>query len=124
MIRRPPRSTLTDTLFPYTTLFRSPAGAVREGDAEDPRRADLDGHAGPEVLAQPRHDGGRAGGGSPPGPQRRFEGGGAAEGAGDAGVRSHTRSGAGLRALSTGGYGRGGAAGVARTEVDPPTGTC
>src|SRR3546814_11850677 len=23
MIRRPPRSTLTDTLFPYTTLFRS-----------------------------------------------------------------------------------------------------
>src|SRR3546814_16076755 len=31
MIRRPPRSTRTDTLFPYTTLFRSPAslfGAV------------------------------------------------------------------------------------------------
>src|SRR3546814_6083580 len=28
MIRRPPRSTRTDTLFPYTTLFRSP-GAVR-----------------------------------------------------------------------------------------------
>src|SRR3546814_10979551 len=27
MIRRPPRSTRTDTLFPYTTLFRSP-GAV------------------------------------------------------------------------------------------------
>src|SRR3546814_17101306 len=27
MIRRPPRSTRTDTLFPYTTLFRSrPAG--------------------------------------------------------------------------------------------------
>src|SRR3546814_6006932 len=25
MLRRPPRSTLTDTLFPYTTLFRSPA---------------------------------------------------------------------------------------------------
>src|SRR3546814_11701913 len=25
MIRRPPRSTLTDTLFPYTTLFRSRA---------------------------------------------------------------------------------------------------
>src|SRR3546814_5688287 len=24
MIRRPPRSTRTDTLFPYTTLFRSP----------------------------------------------------------------------------------------------------
>src|SRR3546814_4021161 len=26
MIRRPPRSTRTDTLFPYTTLFRSNAG--------------------------------------------------------------------------------------------------
>src|SRR3546814_629073 len=26
MIRRPPRSTRTDTLFPYTTLFRSPIG--------------------------------------------------------------------------------------------------
>src|SRR3546814_3839257 len=25
MIRRPPRATRTDTLFPYTTLFRSPA---------------------------------------------------------------------------------------------------
>src|SRR3546814_10989550 len=28
MIRRPPRSTRTDTLFPYTTLFRSWTGAV------------------------------------------------------------------------------------------------
>src|SRR3546814_2378132 len=27
MIRRPPRSTRTDTLFPYTTLFRSGATA-------------------------------------------------------------------------------------------------
>src|SRR3546814_12436689 len=27
MIRRPPRSTRTDTLFPYTTLFRSDQGA-------------------------------------------------------------------------------------------------
>src|SRR3546814_251865 len=27
MIRRPPRSTRTDTLFPYTTLFRSTASA-------------------------------------------------------------------------------------------------
>src|SRR3546814_13792722 len=30
MIRRPPRSTRTDTLFPYTTLFRS--HRVEEGD--------------------------------------------------------------------------------------------
>src|SRR3546814_7391877 len=29
MIRRPPRSTRTDTLFPYTTLFRSPFGEGR-----------------------------------------------------------------------------------------------
>src|SRR3546814_17971474 len=28
MIRRPPRSTRTDTLFPYTTLFRSISGQV------------------------------------------------------------------------------------------------
>src|SRR3546814_5854037 len=27
MIRRPPRSTRADTLFPYTTLFRSPGAA-------------------------------------------------------------------------------------------------
>src|SRR3546814_16985202 len=32
MIRRPPRSTRTDTLFPYTTLFRS-AGATGTGPA-------------------------------------------------------------------------------------------
>src|SRR3546814_1387218 len=29
MIRRPPRSTRTDTLFPYTTLFRSDGGPER-----------------------------------------------------------------------------------------------
>src|SRR3546814_20635162 len=29
MIRRPPRSTRTDTLFPYTTLFRSLDGLAR-----------------------------------------------------------------------------------------------
>src|SRR3546814_9412449 len=29
MIRRPPRSTRTDTLFPYTTLFRSAGGLAR-----------------------------------------------------------------------------------------------
>src|SRR3546814_6777484 len=38
MIRRPPRSTLTDTLFPYTTLFRSGlagplSGAEKDDDA-------------------------------------------------------------------------------------------
>src|SRR3546814_3895371 len=33
MIRRPPRSTRTDTLFPYTTLFRSPQVKMGPGVA-------------------------------------------------------------------------------------------
>src|SRR3546814_2448729 len=41
MIRRPPRSTRTDTRFPYTTLFRSKVEALRRVDkllrAADPR---------------------------------------------------------------------------------------
>src|SRR3546814_6259423 len=36
MIRRPPRSTRTDTLFPYTTLFRS--GLRRTGVGDDPHQ--------------------------------------------------------------------------------------
>src|SRR3546814_18759653 len=32
MIRRPPRSTRTDTLFPYTTLFRSAASLLGYGE--------------------------------------------------------------------------------------------
>src|SRR3546814_5849449 len=36
MIRRPPRSTRTDTLFPYTTLFRS----VAEADDQDSYQRD------------------------------------------------------------------------------------
>src|SRR3546814_11100604 len=39
MIRRPPRSTRTDTLFPYTTLFRSLSESV---DALDLHRAMAD----------------------------------------------------------------------------------
>src|SRR3546814_4704914 len=31
MIRGPPRATRTDTLFPYTTLFRSPGGRKADG---------------------------------------------------------------------------------------------
>src|SRR3546814_18703573 len=45
MIRHPPRSTRTDTLFPYTTLFRSrlPAQELRPGRAArcDPQRDGL-----------------------------------------------------------------------------------
>src|SRR3546814_17027217 len=33
MIRLPPRSTRTDTLFPYTTLFRSPSELLLMGSA-------------------------------------------------------------------------------------------
>src|SRR3546814_6084699 len=59
MIRRPPRSTRTDTLFPYTTLFRS-CGAAR-ARADDPQRphagelrgdaADLAAHPGDGLAA-------------------------------------------------------------------------
>src|SRR3546814_3613029 len=38
MIRRPPRSTRTDTLFPYTTLFRSLASA---GLPDEPKTEDI-----------------------------------------------------------------------------------
>src|SRR3546814_3661966 len=43
MIRRPPRSTRTDTLFPYTTLFRSRVEIVSEKD-EASYRTILDRH--------------------------------------------------------------------------------
>src|SRR3546814_1690932 len=35
MLRRPPRATRTDTLFPYTTLFRSVVLAVTAGAVDD-----------------------------------------------------------------------------------------
>src|SRR3546814_18043630 len=47
MIRRPPRSTRTDTLFPYTTLFRSARiklGEIAKGmDPADDRQRERDG---------------------------------------------------------------------------------
>src|SRR3546814_6615370 len=46
MIRRPPRSTRTDTLFPYTTLFRSLASPLFLGAGRaDPLAAGLRLHA-------------------------------------------------------------------------------
>src|SRR3546814_7711208 len=48
MIRRPPRSTRTDTLFPYTTLFRSDAAI----DDELVRRL---GDIGVEIVHQHPH---------------------------------------------------------------------
>src|SRR3546814_6240138 len=49
MIRRPPRSTRTDTLFPYTTLFRSHLQCVARGGVgllitEVTERAPFDGY--------------------------------------------------------------------------------
>src|SRR3546814_3485853 len=38
MLRRPPRSTRTDTLFPYTTLFRSTHDLARRRGALDALR--------------------------------------------------------------------------------------
>src|SRR3546814_8634657 len=56
MIRRPPRSTLTDTLFPYTTLFRSMShlsGRTPRGCFQALRRID-DETAEPVGRAAPR----------------------------------------------------------------------
>src|SRR3546814_5225891 len=53
MIRRPPKSTRTDTRFPYPTLFRSPATGRRplahRPCSSRPRRGEGD------PTAQPRH---------------------------------------------------------------------
>src|SRR3546814_16826153 len=44
ILRRPPRSTRTDTLFPYTTLFRSPlSGFTRGADFAGLKPAALEG---------------------------------------------------------------------------------
>src|SRR3546814_4269115 len=62
MIRRPPRSTRTDTLFPYTTLFRSRQGAAA---ADVPRhrrdvRRHVAGHAAGRADTAGRPRQGRA----------------------------------------------------------------
>src|SRR3546814_4301883 len=63
MLRRPPRSTRTDSLFPYTTLFRSAQDrhalasegsarpAYRRRHARHPRYSRAEGHSEP----QPHH---------------------------------------------------------------------
>src|SRR3546814_15460255 len=69
MIRRPPRSTRTDTLFPYTTLFRSGPGRATLRAARihqnlcDGRGRDTLDHAGSgaDGLADPRPDPRRTG---------------------------------------------------------------
>src|SRR3546814_10975655 len=55
MIRRPPRSTRTDILFPYTTLFRSLAAVIIAVGAADDRLQRLQpGQVDPDVLADLR----------------------------------------------------------------------
>src|SRR3546814_20676039 len=51
MIRRPPRSTRTDPLFPYTTLFRSRRGPARRA----PGRRQGPGGGPGNGLSLPRH---------------------------------------------------------------------
>src|SRR3546814_5315334 len=51
MIRRPPRSTRTDTLFPYTTLFRSPAAEAAQIRNLTAWRNGRDDEAAQQVLA-------------------------------------------------------------------------
>src|SRR3546814_2119511 len=50
MIRRPPRSTRTDTLFPYTTLFRSPAAESAGSVLDLVLQNDVGLHARPAAL--------------------------------------------------------------------------
>src|SRR3546814_19349478 len=54
MIRRPPRSTRTDTLFPYTTLFRSAFDlAIHDQDIKLAER--IAGIEGFEIILGPEH---------------------------------------------------------------------
>src|SRR3546814_3376629 len=74
MIRRPPRSTRTDTLFPYTTLFRSGHGAdggvaLRGGGRAGPGRPQ--GHAGAAAPRARRRAGVGRLAGPPAGPEPR-----------------------------------------------------
>src|SRR3546814_13635510 len=55
MIRRPPRSTRTDTLFPYTTLFRSDHLHAAGGDHLPARARNLI-QLGPERPDDEQHD--------------------------------------------------------------------
>src|SRR3546814_14510589 len=52
MIRRPPRSTRTDTLFPYTTLFRSARVAHEIHGGKAPRAIAVEPVVANEILGQ------------------------------------------------------------------------
>src|SRR3546814_4502812 len=55
MIRRPPRSTRTDTLFPYTTLFRSDRTGDRVLRADAASRAGMAAADHHRLLRRPDH---------------------------------------------------------------------
>src|SRR3546814_3952716 len=58
MIRRPPRSTRTDTLFPYTTLFRSRDHHRHAAEAKRAKRRDFaraGGHGGEHGVERAEH---------------------------------------------------------------------
>src|SRR3546814_2317246 len=57
MIRRPPRSTRTDTLFPYTTLFRSRRPRGRSGAAGISPERDRAEISGPGAVPRERFTG-------------------------------------------------------------------
>src|SRR3546814_10096116 len=57
MIRRPPRSTRTDTLFPYTTLFRS-AGRGNASALSGTPAAGVEGAHGRRVAFHPQYPSG------------------------------------------------------------------
>src|SRR3546814_7412818 len=54
MIRRPPRSTRTDTLFPYTTLFRSRSSATGPAQFVDETWLEMLRKHRPDLAALPR----------------------------------------------------------------------
>src|SRR3546814_1150980 len=79
MIRRPPRSTRTDTLFPYTTLFRSRRRAG-DGDGDEFRRPlavahDLLGEVDRHLVQRPPEIAQRRVGGAGDGRMLRLAGG-------------------------------------------------
>src|SRR3546814_2314575 len=55
MIRRPPRSTRTDTLFPYTTLFRSPLIGLPRTEGDCTRLAITTGSKPDTWIVEPRN---------------------------------------------------------------------
>src|SRR3546814_6833660 len=52
MIRRPPRSTRTDTLFPYTTLFRSDYAQQKEESNYKTCRKSMHARPGPQRRSE------------------------------------------------------------------------